>query len=95
MFGNSDAFIKDSSHFVQFVKDCKTEQGDILVSFDVVSLFTKVPIHDSILIIKNKLGDEIVDLVEFFLRSTFFSFQNVIYEQVEGVAMGLSLSLLS
>ena len=92
MIGNSNSFIKDSSHFVQFIKDNKIKQDDVLVSFDVVSLFTKVPIQDSILIIKNKFGDEIANLVEFCLRSTFFSFQNFIYEQVKGVAMGSPLS---
>ena len=56
------------------------EKDDILVSFDVVSLFTKVPILDSIVIIKCKVNDEVAILIELCLRSTFFSFQGVIYE---------------
>jgi hypothetical protein len=80
LVGKVDSFIKDSNHFVEFIKDAKLECGDMLVSFDVVSLFTNVPIHDSIEIIKRKVNDEMATLVELCLRSTFFSFQGVIYE---------------
>ena len=90
--GTIDFFIKDSNHFVEFIKERKVEKDEILVSFDVVSLFTKVPILDSIEIIKRKVNEEVAILVEFCLRSTFFSFQGIIYEQVDGVAMGSPLS---
>ena len=92
LVGNSDSFVKDSNHFVQFTKEVRIDHSDILVSFDVVSLFTKVPIPNSIHIVKEKMGDEIASLVKLCLRSTFFSFQNVFYEQVDGVAMGFPLS---
>ena len=90
--GKIDLFIKDSTHFTQFTRDIKLDSNDILVSFDVISLFTKVPISDSINIIKHKVNDEIASLVELCLHSTFFSFQGVVYEQVDGVAMGSPLS---
>lgn len=88
LVGKSDSFVKDSCHFVQFIKGNFVDSDDILVSFDVVSLFTKVPIPDSIQIVKCQVCAEIAELVELCLRSTFFSFHNVIYEQVDGVAMG-------
>ncbi|XP_059068690.1 uncharacterized protein LOC131859150 [Cryptomeria japonica] len=92
LVGNSNSFIKDSNQFVQFIKDTKLDPQDTLVSFDVVSLFTKVPILDAIEIVKLKVNEEIASLVELCLRSTFFAFQGVIYEQVDGVAMGSPLS---
>lgn len=92
LVGKSDSFIKNLNHFVQFIKDKRLESNDILVSFDVVSLFTKVPILDSIKIVMCKSNDEVATLVELCLRSTFFSFQGVIYEQVDGVVMGSPLS---
>ena len=73
-------------------KDAHLDSNDVLVSFDVVSLFTKAPIPDAIEIVKRKSNSEIASLVELCLRSTFFSFQEVIYEQVDGVAMGSPLS---
>ncbi|XP_059066646.1 uncharacterized protein LOC131857886 [Cryptomeria japonica] len=92
LVGNSNSFIKDSNQFVQFIKDTKLDPQDTLVSFDVVSLFTKVTILDSIEIVKLKVNEDIASLVELCLRSTFFAFQGVIYEQVDGVAMGSPLS---
>ena len=68
------------------------EDDDILVSFDVVSLYTKVPFRYAIRVIKEITSEEIAKLVEIYLKSTYFSFQGEIYEQVDGVAMGSSLS---
>lgn len=36
--------IKDSSHFIQKPETIHLDPNDIMVSFDVVSLFTKIPI---------------------------------------------------
>ena len=65
--GNVDSFVRDSNHFVDFLRDAKCEYGDILVSFDIVSLFTKVPISDAIEIIKRKVNYEVASLVELCL----------------------------
>ena len=70
-------------------------------------LFTSVPVEPSLGIIKDLLekdptlkerivmsvGD-IVLLLEFCLKTTYFSFQDQFYEQVEGVAMGCLVSLI-
>lgn len=92
LINKSESYIKNSHHFTQFIKDQRLDNNDVLVSFHVVSLFTKVPIGDALELVRHKSSNEIASLVEFFLRSTFFSFQNVIYEQVDGVAMGSPLS---
>ena len=65
-----------------------------MVSFDVVSLYTKVPVEDAIRVLREITSDEIAKLVEICLKSTYFSFQGEIYEQVDGVAMGSPLSLI-
>ena len=88
----SNSFVKDLTHFIKFIKDAHLDSNDVLVSFNVVSLFTKVPIPDSIEIVKHKTNIEITSLVELCLKSTFFSFQGVIYKQVDSVAMGSPLS---
>lgn len=68
------------------------ETIDILVSIDAVYLFTKAPISDAIELIRCKFGVKVSNIMELCLRSTFFSFQGVICEQVDGVAMGSPLS---
>ena len=68
-----------------------------MVSFDIESLFTNVPIEE-------KSHDEeseptlanhatltpaqIADLLNFVLTSTYFQYNSSIYEQLEGAAMG-------
>ena len=67
-------------------------------------LFTSVPVDPAIGIIKDLLEKDpnlkertvmsvwdIVFLLEFFLKNTYFSFQGQFYEQVEGTAMGLPI----
>ena len=92
LVGKSVSFIKDFFHFVEFIKVSKLDDIDLLVSFDVVSLFSTVHILEVINIMNSEVAVEIASLVELCLRSTFFAFQGVVYEQVEGVAMGSSLS---
>ena len=73
--------------------DRKIEEGDILTSFDVVSLYMKIPIDEAIKVIKDTVNnDEITKLVEICLKSTFFIFRGEVFEQKEGVAMGSPLS---
>ena len=50
--GNTEHFIKDSTHFINKIQEIKLNPEDILVSFDVVSLFTKVPLRDTLNIIE-------------------------------------------
>ena len=74
---------------------------EILVSFDVVSLFTKVPIELAIHVAKERLQEdntledrtalsinEIIQLLEFCLKATYFSFRGKYYQQIFGTAMG-------
>jgi hypothetical protein len=48
LVGQSEYHIKYSEAFVQKLQSIKLEETDILVSFDVISLFTKVPLDDTI-----------------------------------------------
>ena len=68
------------------------EESDILVSFDVVSLFTKIPLDEAVKVINDVTDPETTKIAEVCLWSTFFSFQGEFYEQVSGAAMGSPLS---
>ena len=74
--------------------------GECLSSYDVSALFTSVPIDPALKIIKDLLVkdptlkdrtvigiDDIILLLEFCLKNTYFSFQGQFFEQVEGEAM--------
>eukprot|EP00253_Pinus_taeda_P003606 PITA_03606 len=48
----TESFVRDSASFIEELKDIKLDPGDILVSFDVVSLYTCIPINEAM----EKLG---------------------------------------
>jgi retron-type reverse transcriptase len=63
-----------------------------MVSFDVVSLFTNVPIVDSLELLSHHFEDDVLALFKHVLTSTYFCFDGQFYEQTDGVAMGSPLS---
>lgn len=65
---------------------------DIMLSLDIVSLYTKVPLNDIIDLLLPLFSETVVQLFDCVLRSTYFVYQGVFYEQVEGVPMGSPLS---
>ena len=55
MSNMSDSYIKDSGHFMSIIKEVSIEEDDLMVSFDVCSLFTNVPIDEAIVVIREIL----------------------------------------
>ena len=53
LVGNTSFFIKDSSFFIEKIKDRNMDENELLLSMDVVSLFTMIPIDEAIKVIKN------------------------------------------
>jgi predicted GIY-YIG superfamily endonuclease len=92
LVGHTDSFIKDSKDFINTIKNEILKPNDTLISFDVVSLFTKIPLNEAILLIQEVADPVTTKLAEVCLRSTFFSYQGEFYEQTSGVAMGSPLS---
>jgi hypothetical protein len=92
LVGHTDSFIKDSNEFIKIIEKEKLKPEDTLISFDVVSLFTKIPLDEAIQVVKEVTDPETTKLAEVCLRSTFFSYQGEFYEQTSGVAMGSPLS---
>ena len=83
----------------------KLEPGECLSSYDVSALFASVPIDPALNIIMDLLDNDttlkertvidvgdIILLLEFCLKNTYFSFQDQFYEQVEDAAMGCPVS---
>ena len=86
------SYIKYSSHFFKYIKRINVDENEIMVSFNVVLLYNKVPIEEAIKIIINITNDERTNMVRIYLKYTYFTFQNEFYEQTDGVAMGSPMS---
>ncbi|XP_021967061.1 uncharacterized protein LOC110862189 [Folsomia candida] len=97
--------IKNSTEFVEELKKTRSRPGDKKVSFDVTSLFTMVPIPETLEYIKQRLEEypdlkkltslpinDIMSLLELCTTSSYFQFQNQYYKQNYGTAMGSPLS---
>ena len=75
-----------------------------MASFDVSSLFTKVPTQDCLQNLNKHLttitftlpiaASNFTSLVEFCLVINFFQFQDTFYKEIFGASMGSSLSLV-
>ena len=105
LVGKYPHHIQSTRDFVSKAKGLAVQPGECLSSYDVTSLFTSVPIDPALNIIRDllekddELNDRMVlsvqnitELLGFCLHNTYFSFQNKFYEQIEGVAMGSSVS---
>ena len=90
--GNSTHHVKNSTQFVQILNPIIIQQGDLMVSFDIISLFTNVSVLDSLQILSQHFDKDILSLFKHTLTSTYFCFKGVYYEQTDGVAIGSPLS---
>ena len=46
--GTTDSYVTDSTHFVQCIAQISLRESDIMVNFDMVSLFTRVPVDEAL-----------------------------------------------
>ncbi len=96
--------VKNVNAFLSKIEDIRVEPDEIMISFDVVSLFTSIPLDTARQITKNLLTNntswqtktqlntqDMLDLLDLCL-STEFCFQNNYYRQISGTPMGSPLS---
>ncbi|XP_030841919.1 uncharacterized protein LOC115924186 [Strongylocentrotus purpuratus] len=105
LVGQTQHHVTNSKHFIDILSKTKIQPSDTLVSFDVTSLFTSVPVDQACDIIKQRLisdpdlesrtkltPDQIHDLLLTCLHSNSFKWRNDFYKQLQGAAMGSPLS---
>ena len=98
--------VADIFDFASEVQDLRISAGNILVSYDVSSLFTNVPLDETIEILFDKAfrdnwfnstydqnisKQDLVDLLRVATKGQLFQFNGALYEQTDGVAMGFPL----
>nr|VZH93491.1 unnamed protein product [Spirometra erinaceieuropaei] len=100
---DSEWTVKSAEEFLSRIKHLEVEADEVMVSFDVISLFTSIPpalaidTIDGFLRGKYDETDQqlkrahIIELLELCLR-TFFTFNGQVYEQKKGTTMGSPLS---
>jgi hypothetical protein len=72
LVGHSPSHIKNSEDFIHKLNTISLKESDILVIFDVVSLITKVPLEDTLLLLKQHFHDQIIRLFKQVLTTTYF-----------------------
>ena len=101
LINSNNLSIKNSFELIDRISNFKINDNDLMLSFDVVSLFTKIPVHivksvifnrlkcDSELKIRCKLNiNEIMNALDLCLDNTYLCFRKKFYRQIFGVAMG-------
>ena len=101
MLGKAEFHVKNSTDIANFLKDFKVEDNEILVSHDVDSLFTNSPIHDTLEYIRERLEkdttlklrtnlaiSDIIELLRFICKTTYFMFNGTVMQQKFGMMMG-------
>ena len=101
--------VSDLLKFAEELRGKQMANGDILVSYDVTSLFTNVPVDETIEILANKAFEkewfnwkyklkldksELVELLNLAVKHQLFQIDGKLFEQVHGVAMGSPLATL-
>ena len=96
------SYIKNSLNLIEIVKNIEIPNDHIMLSLDVTSLFTNIPLE---LLIKGVVKryptimqkyniplDDIIGIIKFLMDNTFFQFDNEFYQQTYGSPMGSPVS---
>ena len=99
---------KNSTTFSNYIRNVPIEDDEIMVSFDVTSLYLNIPIIDTLNIIKDYVNnddqftrktaipqDKFLDLVHLVLTTTWYTFNSQFYQQTDGITTGGPVSSIT
>ena len=105
LVGKNGFNVLNSKQLAEDLSSITIKDNEYLVSHDVVSLFTNTLVDKTLEIIRRKLEsdkklrlrtrltvDDLMELVEFVLTTTYFTSKQIIYQQKKGVAMAVAPS---
>ena len=99
---NGNGFsVPNASKFVDEISNIDIQDDEIMLSFDVVSLFTAIPVKKACDYIQTKLDcdeslhlptnldtTDIISLLNFVLSNNYFVYNDSVYKRIHGYAMG-------
>jgi hypothetical protein len=97
--------VRNSTHLIEDLHEIPYDQNIRLASFDITNMYTNIPTHDLMTIIKEicqnnqidiNVQEDIMKLTKTITDQNYFQFKNENYIQTEGLAMGVpTLVILS
>jgi hypothetical protein len=90
--GQSQQHVRNSEEFVRTLDTHRVNLEDILNSFDAITLFTRNPPKDALSLLNRYFYEDSMRIFRHVLTPSFLCFNGQFYEQIDGVAMGSSLS---
>ncbi len=100
---HSPTTVRSAEHFLTKLKNTTIQPDEITVSFDVTSLFTSIPKGLAETAVRESLSqhrddsnanlknEHLLEVLKLCMQ-TFFTFQNLPYEQIKGTPMGSPIS---
>ena len=95
------SYLKDTTHLINIPHDKKLASADILVTIDVKSLYTNIPHTEGIKALNRTMEETdtnsmkkllICRLANLVLTKNYFEFNNKLYRQTQGTAMGTRMA---
>jgi len=103
--GNTEFHVRDSRDFVESITNLRLEEDEMLVSFDVVSLFTNIATTLAVEIAKKRLIEcndsqertnwsiqDVCEGLDVCMQSSYFAFLGKYFKQIFGTPMGSPVS---
>ena len=89
--------VENNKEFLEKLSKHERKDGDYCISFDVVSLFTNVPLNETIQMIANGVRDSTIPQLNMLnlLKSVtggLFQYNKKLYTQIDGVSIGNPLA---
>ena len=99
-----DSYLKDTSDFLNKLKQAKINENSLIVTMDVESMYTNIDHESGLAAVKKAFEDNIdplrpdqhiLDLLELSLKNNDFQFNGETFLQTKGTAMGKNMRLLT
>ena len=103
---NSTSWIRNTKDFVDKLEDTCIDRDDVMISFDVKSLLTSVPVKEALKVVEDVFNEDkkefeeqnnisretLVEMLHVCLSAASFQFRGKQYELTDGFAMGSPVS---